>query len=179
MVQGILLEKIQHNKPNLKEITMKILLTIIRRDKSQSLNPELFRRFKNKNIKIASFSIEVTVEALRNQLYQDETSLRAIFKAVADSASHTNKELRDVSIECIKEVYRLCHDDASTFVKNLKTLRPIQTKEVKDLLNDIEKTPVVTLFSKEQNDGPTPKKTKTKLDIDSAPVQKEAAAAAK
>lgn len=32
MSHAILLEKIQHNKPNLREITMKILITMIRRD---------------------------------------------------------------------------------------------------------------------------------------------------
>jgi hypothetical protein len=64
MVHVILLEKIQHNKPNLREITLKILLTMLKRDKSQILAPELFRRFKNTNIKIALFSMEVVVEAL-------------------------------------------------------------------------------------------------------------------
>jgi hypothetical protein len=65
------------NKPNLREITMKILLTMIKRDKSQTvLAPELFRRFKNKNIKIALFSIDVVVEALRNGHFNDEITLR-------------------------------------------------------------------------------------------------------
>lgn len=34
MVHGILLEKVQHNKPNLRDITMKILICIIKRDKT-------------------------------------------------------------------------------------------------------------------------------------------------
>jgi hypothetical protein len=34
LVQGILLEKIQHNKSNLKEITKNILLTMLKRDKT-------------------------------------------------------------------------------------------------------------------------------------------------
>jgi hypothetical protein len=81
MSHAILLEKVQHNKPNLREITMKILLTMIKRDKSYSLAPELFKRFKNKNIKIGCFSMEVVIEALRNNLYSDEQSLRLIFKS--------------------------------------------------------------------------------------------------
>jgi len=68
MSHAILLEKVQHNKPNLREITMKILLTMIKRDKSYSLAPELFKRFKNKNTKIGCFSMEVVIEALRNYL---------------------------------------------------------------------------------------------------------------
>lgn len=82
MSHAILLEKIQHNKPNLREITMKILITMIRRDKFQSLLPELLRRFKNKNIKIGCFSMEVIVDALRNSLMNDENSLKSIFKGV-------------------------------------------------------------------------------------------------
>ena len=83
MVHVILLEKIQHNKPNLREITNKILLTMIKRDKTQSvLAPELFRRFKNKNIKIAIFSMETVVLALRSGLLSDEATLRQIFKSV-------------------------------------------------------------------------------------------------
>lgn len=62
----ILLEKIQLNKLNLREITMKILLTMIKRDKTSILGPELFKRFKNKNLKIATFAMEVVVEALKN-----------------------------------------------------------------------------------------------------------------
>ena len=77
MSHAILLEKIQHNKPNLREITMKILIVMIKRDKSsQSLLPELLRRFKNKNIKIACFSLEVALDSLRNSLLTDETTLR-------------------------------------------------------------------------------------------------------
>ena len=77
MVHVILLEKIQHNKPNLRDVTMKTLITMIKRDKTQSiLAPELFRRFKNKNIKIALFSMEVVIEALRNGNFNDEGSLR-------------------------------------------------------------------------------------------------------
>ena len=118
---------------------MKILLCIIKRDKPQSLNPELLKRFRNKNTKIANFSMEVVVEALRNSLYSDEASLKAIFKASSDNVGHTNKEIRDLAIEIIKEIYKLCSDDTSAFIRSLKGLRPIQLKEVKDILQDIEK----------------------------------------
>ncbi len=56
---------------------MKILITMIKKDKTQTiLAPELFRRFKNKNIKIALFSMEVVVEAIRNGNFNDEATLR-------------------------------------------------------------------------------------------------------
>lgn len=52
---------------------------------------------------------------------------------------------------------------------NLKQLRPIQAKEIGEILADTMKLPSahVYLFAKDgssQNDGPTPKKQKTKLD---------------
>lgn len=153
MSHAILLEKIQHNKPNLREITMKILITMLRRDKQQSLVlPELLRRFRNKNIKIGCFAMEVVVDALRNSLLTDETSLRVIFKGVQELVGHTNKELKDVAIEVLIEVYKVSVDDSNAFIRNLKALRPIQLKEVKDLLQEIEKlqTPsLVNLFPKE------------------------------
>jgi len=61
LVHGILLEKISLSKPNIKDMTLKILLAILKRDKSMTLNPELFKRFKNKNVKIACFSMEVAI----------------------------------------------------------------------------------------------------------------------
>lgn len=131
---------------------MKILITMIRRDKFQSLLPELLRRFKNKNIKIGCFSMEVVVDSLRNNLLNDENSLRSFFKGVQDLVGHNNKELKDVAIEILIEIYKLCNDDPSAFIRNLKSLRPIQLKEVKDLLQEIEKNKVpnlVNLFAKE------------------------------
>lgn len=50
---------------------------MIKKDKNQSvLAPELFRRFKNKNIKIALFSLEIVVQALRNGYFNDEITLK-------------------------------------------------------------------------------------------------------
>ena len=80
VVHSTLLEKVQHNKPNFRELTMKILLAILKKDKAQSLLPELLKRFKNKNTKIATFSIEVVVEALKTSILIDESALKALFK---------------------------------------------------------------------------------------------------
>lgn len=65
-VHSILLDKVQLNKPTFKEITMKILMCILRRDRATSVLPELLRRFKNKNSKVATFAMEVILEALKN-----------------------------------------------------------------------------------------------------------------
>jgi len=39
--------------------------------------------------------------------------------------SHTNKELKDASIELLTAIYKLTTDDASAYIRNLKSLRPI------------------------------------------------------
>lgn len=96
--------------------------------------------------------MEVVVDALRNNLMNDENSLRLIFKGIQDIVSHTNKELKDVAIEILIEIYKMSQDDSSAFIRNLKSLRPIQLKEVKDLLQEIEKNKqgnLINLFAKE------------------------------
>jgi len=114
-------------------------MAMLKRDKSQTINPELLKRFRNKNVKIASFSLEMAGEALRSGLLGDETNLRAIFKAVSGNAGHTNKEVRDAAIEVIRQIYRLTSDDIGVFTKHLTGLRPIQLKEISDLLQESER----------------------------------------
>jgi hypothetical protein len=58
---------------------------------------------------------------------------------VSGIAGHTNKEVRDLAIFIIQEIYKLISDDAFTLTKHLTNLRPIQLKEIKDTLTDIEK----------------------------------------
>jgi hypothetical protein len=131
------------------------------------LAPELFRRFKNKNKKIAIFSMEIVVLALRSGLLSDEATLRQVFKSVQDQVSHTNKEVKDTAIDLIKEIYKLTADDASAYIRNLKSLRPIQLKEIKDILAEVDKTATtIHLFAKDSaagasGEGQTPKKQKT------------------
>jgi beta-glucosidase-like glycosyl hydrolase len=89
-----------------------------------------------------------------------------------DLVGHTNKEVKEVAIEIMIEIYKLSQDDASAFIRNLKSLRPIQLKEIKDMLQDIVKLPnTVNLFAKDyqdsNKDGLTPKKQKsTKLVVE-------------
>lgn len=146
---------------------MKILLAMIKKDKPQSLLPELLKRFKNKNTKIATFSNEVVVEALKSSSLIDEQALRTIFKATQENLGHSNKELRDISIELVKQIYRLCEDEIAVFTKNFKNLRPVQLKEIKDLLSDEEKLKTkIVLFKGQQaathTDGFSPVKVQPK-----------------
>ncbi len=69
--------------------------------------------------------METVILALRSSLFSDEATLRQIFKSVQDQVSHTNKEAKDTAIDLIKEIYKLTADDASAYIRNLKSLRPI------------------------------------------------------
>jgi hypothetical protein len=57
-----------------------------------------------------------------------------IFKYTTDLLPHNVKELRDLSLTLIKNIYENCLDDVSTFCNNIKCLRPIQLKELKETL---------------------------------------------
>ena len=57
-----ILDKVQHNKPNLKDIVEKILLTTL--DRKLNITAELIKRFKSKNAKVVSFCLNVMNKAL-------------------------------------------------------------------------------------------------------------------
>jgi hypothetical protein len=75
--------------------------------------------------------------------------------------------VKDTAVELIKELYKLTADDASAYIRNLKSLRPIQLKEIKDLLSEVDKSAAsIHLFAKDSaagasGEGQTPKKLKT------------------
>lgn len=43
-------------------------------------------------------------------------------------------------MQILYHVYRCCGDDIGTFVANCKNLRPVQTKEIKESLSELEKS---------------------------------------
>jgi hypothetical protein len=69
--------------------------------------------------------MEIILEAFQNNILTDEASLKLIFKAMTDSIYNSNKEIKDSAIVLLKELYSHCDDDALTFVRNLKNLRPV------------------------------------------------------
>ena len=80
-----LIEKVQTNKPNFREITLKILIGMLRRDQGAScLYPELQKRFRSKNSKCAHFCMLAVIEAFKTKeqnIIQD-MNLRQIFKSI-------------------------------------------------------------------------------------------------
>lgn len=81
-----LLEKVQTNKANFREITLKIILCMLRRMQglSNTILPELLRRFNPKNPKCASFCLQVILEAFKTKetaIIQD-VNFRRLFEAI-------------------------------------------------------------------------------------------------
>jgi hypothetical protein len=112
---------------------------MMKRDKSLSIVPEITKRFKNKNVKISSFSMEVIAEAYKNTLFTDEATFKSIFRGYQDNLSHANKEVKDRALELLKETFKLASDDPSSFVRNIKGARPILLKEIKEILTELDK----------------------------------------
>lgn len=44
-----------------------------------------------------------------------------------------------MALDLIREIFKCCSDNIHIFIKNLKTLRPVQVKEIKDMLSEVEK----------------------------------------
>jgi hypothetical protein len=83
-IHNFLLEKVQHNKANFRDITLKILICMMRREQSSFLYPELFKRFRFKNVQVANFAILVVVESFKTEEEKvtHDVNLRQMFKSV-------------------------------------------------------------------------------------------------
>jgi hypothetical protein len=64
-----LLEKVNTSKTNFRDITMKIITCMLRRlqGPSNTILPELLKRFKSKNAKSATFCLQVVLEVFKTK----------------------------------------------------------------------------------------------------------------
>ena len=85
---NFLLEKVQTNKPNFKDVTLKILLCMLKRDQGPMLFPELLKRFRSKNPKSASFCMAVLREAFKTKTAIEDLNLKTVFRSIQDNLSH-------------------------------------------------------------------------------------------
>lgn len=122
-----LLDKIQHNKPNFKDITQRILQQMLMRNNTQqNIVPELLKRFKSKNRGALNFCLGVMNAAVsENNITVQDANLKLIYKATHDLLGHSSKEIRDSAVKLILFVYENCEDDLNTFVSHLTSLRPV------------------------------------------------------
>ena len=65
-----------------------------------------------------------------------DANLKLMFKCTHDMLSHSSRELRDLAHSLMAHIYENCEDDLTTFCTHIKSLRPIQHKELKDYLAD-------------------------------------------
>ena len=151
-----LLEKVLTNKPNFKDVTSKIILTMLRRGQATFIYPELLKRFQSRSIKVALFAMHVVDEAFKSETAVDDINLKTAFRKMQENLSHQNKEARDLSVSILGHVYRNCGDDVGTLLSRCKKLRPVQQKELKILLEELGKNTRATscmLFDGDENDN--------------------------
>lgn len=92
-----ILDKVQHNKPNLKDMSEKILLTTL--DRKHNITPELIKRFKSKNAKVVHFCLSVLVKALvERHLEPQDANLKLIFKSTHELLAFSTKDVRDAAL---------------------------------------------------------------------------------
>ena len=119
-----LLDKIQHNKPNLKDITQRILQTMLKR--GENIIPEILKRFRSKNSKAICFYLGILLQAINeSSVSVQDINLKMVFKSTHELLGHQNKEIREDALHIMFYVYEHCEDDLNTFVSNLKNLRPV------------------------------------------------------
>ena len=136
-----LLEKAPTHKANFRDICNKILLAMVERDQASFIFPELVKRMKSTQGKIASFAMHVINEAFKMESeVSNEINLKNVFRMIQDNLSQKNKELRDLAMHILQHVYQRCGDNVETFVANCKNLRPVQIKEINETLSKLEKS---------------------------------------
>ncbi len=108
--------------------------------RKQNVIPEFLKRFKSKNPKVISFCLDLMSQFLMDRTAcQLDVNLKLIFKATLGLLGHQIKDIRDQAIQIVGFVYENCEDDIDTFCSNLKGLRPVQLKEMRDHLGNLKK----------------------------------------
>lgn len=89
---------------------------------------------------MSQFCFESIIKAFEeNSLHMQDANLKLMFKCTHDMLAHSSRELRDLAHTLMAHIYENCEDDLSTFCSHIKSLRPIQLKELKDSLSEYQK----------------------------------------
>lgn len=89
-----LLDKIQHNKPNLKDITSRILQVMLSR--KEHIIPEIVKRFSSKNKAVIGFCLDIMIKAIQDgNLSMADINLKMLYQQTSLILNHPNKEVRD------------------------------------------------------------------------------------
>ena len=73
-------------------------------------------------------------DCVKNEHLIEELNLRQVFKACAGNLKHQNKDIRAAVLELLRQLYVHTQDDEEVFVSHLQNLRPVQEKEVREML---------------------------------------------
>lgn len=114
---------------------------MLSRDQGPCVVPELLKRFRSKNSKIALFSLHVVNEAFNGKVALDDFNSKSVFRAIQGTLSHQNKELRLLAYSLLKHLFKRCGDDVTSFLGHCQNLRPVIQKELKEELSKLTKDP--------------------------------------
>ena len=128
-----ILDKININKPNFKEIVIKIIETIYYRGMENFIIAELTKRFNSaRNNKISEISMNIVKSLICRDV--ENIDLKQVFHSINDSLTSQHKNIRDISIQLLKEMFVRIEDDSNIFVNKLKNIKPIIKEEILSLL---------------------------------------------
>ena len=114
---------------------------MLRRGQAPFICPELLKRFQSGQIKVAIFAMHVVDEAFKTETAVDDINLKTVFRKIQENLSHQNKEARGLSVSILQHVYKNCGDDVNSLLSHCKKLRPVQQKELKTILEELDKNP--------------------------------------
>ena len=111
----------------------------------------MLKRFKSGNPKMTAFCVEGLIRAFETRsLHLQDANLRLMFKFTHDMLAHSSRELRDLAHALMAHIYENCEDELGAFCANVKSLRPVQQKELREALAEHTKKEgdyLVRLFS--------------------------------
>lgn len=135
-----LLDKVNHKKPNFRDITIRIIEVMFERDMGGHIVPELLKRFKTaRNNDIIVFSIQLMELMMTKDKYIEIFHLKHIFNGIANTLVNPNNKIRDAGMSLLKELYIRIDDDCESIIRKLKHLKPVLKKEIKSTLSRLEK----------------------------------------
>lgn len=136
-----LVQKCPLTKQKCGELVSSIVIKMLQRDTEAVLFGHLIKRFYAKNPKEGCFAMACVRQTLGTIQINDITA-KQLFKAVKKAMGHHIAEVRTVGQLLTADFYCYLTEPLELFVEDLGSLKPLQLKEVKDLLCTREKVNV-------------------------------------
>lgn len=90
---------------------------------------------------------------IQKESFLEFINLKHVFNGITHTLTNQNRCIRDAGMNLLASIFSRVDDSIDTIMKNLKALRPVLKKEIKEALKDLEKLPISehnTIFAKSQ-----------------------------